>query len=367
MSDEVYQFPFDHDPDDVSTYAGILTTSDQPDHTVSLDTSSARHVSASVGGTGCWKYSTRTHLGTAAIRSVFPDFGFTPQHFCYYARLDFTAGGPEASSGFGFRFINAGGNMFSVYWNALGYLVAYRGTDPAGAATPGTIVQTSTLTADINAGHWFQIDYVPADSGGTLVVLVDGVEYLNYTGDTNNTAIAGVTSIRPTLGYRTSGSAQEMDLYLDDLHVTSATVGTIGESYLSRQAPTGDRSVTFAPSSGSLNYALIDEVVPSESDYIETTTDGAEDVYDMAPVASSGASVNFVSVMAVASRDGALTGFELGVKYASTTARADAQSTGASGVVSQIQASFLNNPHTGQPWTDAEVNQSKCTVRADNG
>src|SRR4051812_18425242 len=52
--------------------------------------------------------------------------------------------------------------------------------------SPSTLLATGTTLLGQSTWHWIEIKATIADAGGTAIVKVDGVEEINFTGDTKN-------------------------------------------------------------------------------------------------------------------------------------------------------------------------------------
>jgi hypothetical protein len=118
-------------------------------------------------------------------------------------------------------------------------------------------------------------------------VRINGVEVINFTGDTRNggtsTNIDMVTVARPASG----GNSRFDDFYICDT-VGSAPHNTfLGELRINTLVPIAAGSDTgFTPSTGA-NYTTVDELPYSATDYVSAITPGTRDLYTMSDVAGS--------------------------------------------------------------------------------
>jgi hypothetical protein len=75
-------------------------------------------------------------------------------------------------------------------------------------------------------------------------------------------------------------------MYIDDLALNDTTGASdnswCGEGHVVCLRPSGDSSVQWSRSTGSYNYACVDETVASASDYVyDAGTSGHKDLYDL--------------------------------------------------------------------------------------
>lgn len=331
--------------------------------TWSLETGSDRHLSNSYGAPGCWKFA-GTFTPAQRWQCRVPSPSFTPHSFSFAFKMQHGTITPTKNAGFGVQFANSEGVTFSVWFASSGFVHGYRGVTPAGQTSAPSSVSDSTATFTTNQWHWVKIQVVAADSGGTCTVDIDGETFINFSGDTKSTTTAGIATFDVILGSgSTAPSFGTMTLFISDFVCSSSTVGVFPEGVLARQAPTSDESVVLTPSTGGSNYATIDETSVDTADYNEGSSTGLEDRYATGSLPFSPASIQFVTTHGVFSRDGAVAGWELGVRSGSTTDRAASQSPGGSGAISSLQASFLQDPNTAASWTEAGANGAKITVR----
>jgi hypothetical protein len=149
----------------------------------------------------------------------------------------------------------------------------------------GTILATGTDIFPTSEWRHVQVQATIADSGGRCIVKVDGATWIDYTGDTKNGGTA-TTIDRVFVG----GSASNSNSRFDDLWVcdgvdATATQGRpnndfLGDLKVSVILPeaAGD-STQWTPSTGSNNWAVVDEPSANTSDYVSASTTGLRDLY----------------------------------------------------------------------------------------
>jgi hypothetical protein len=183
----------------------------------------------------------------------------------------------------------AGARMFRVALAADGTLKFYRGN---GATLIGTTT-TATVTST-----WYHIEFQLRmnDTTGLLIVKVDGVEEINVSA--TDTLEAGVTTpsywIWGSFGSATAHREKRMDnlIIQDELN----WLGQIYAEPLTLTADTADKD--WLRSTGSDNYALIDETLVNTADYVESGTVGDLDLYTLSNLSSNPESIEFVQTLA---------------------------------------------------------------------
>lgn len=172
--------------------------------------------------------------------------------------------------------------------DATGHLVLRRG------ATNGTVLATSTQIYPTNQWRYIEMQATIADSGGTCIVRVDGVEWINVTGDTRN---AGTSTNIDAV--KLNGSSTT-DSYWDDMYVTNGTDDTavtgraddgfLGDIKVEPLLPSGNGASSQwvgSDSNSTDNYLLVDEQPVNTTDYVGSATDGNRDLWDLPSVAAS--------------------------------------------------------------------------------
>lgn len=165
----------------------------------------------------------------------------------------------------------------------------------------------ATATAALTAGQWhyIEIKFLISDTAGAqttnglAIVHVDGVEVINFTGDTDGDLWTNTTS-RDYVGFRwdfTGGSdSSSTDFWaLDDCYAlfpegeSAPYDDFLGPCRVVRFALDGDGSpLDWTPSTVGDHYVLVDENGANASDYVESDTDGQIDDYTMANFGGGG-------------------------------------------------------------------------------
>jgi hypothetical protein len=108
---------------------------------------------------------------------------------------------------------------------------------------------------------------------GAVRVYVDGAKVLDLPGSIPSSSANQIGIIQ---GYGNSSAT-----YLfDDLYVID-TATRLGERKITVLTPTADVAKAFTPSTGTDNYACLDEAVPDTTDYVTASAPGATDTYEL--------------------------------------------------------------------------------------
>ena len=247
------------------------------------------------------------------------------------------------------RFFNGTTVLGVVYYNlSTGIFYVYKG-DQATFLAAGSIV--------VPAGNWchLQIYFLPHATTGTFAVKVNGILDINFSGSTS----PSTADINKVGLYCPGGSST---FYWDNFVVDNAAYP--GVSRIALLTPSGaGNSAQWDPSTGA-NYACVDEVPYSDTDFISTNVVDEVDTYAMSDLPGAAAVVKCVQVSARARREGAST--PQNIALAVRTTGGDAYSADQ-----VLQTSFIThskiwetNPGTTNPWTVSEVNAMEAGVKS---
>lgn len=226
-------------------------------------------------------------------------------------------------------------------WNDTAYWDAY---------VNGAKVADGSVSAV--GGSWHLVElYVSISDTGAIQSKIDGIADIDYSGDTKpgtGTTINGVN-------FEQSYLNSHVYFYIDD--ITIATGGWIGDvRYGAALVPTADTAVKWwEPSTGTDNYALLDELPPSDTDYVSSGSSGAKDLYEMSDWAGDPTSeIQFIVDWIRAKKDVA------GDQQIRSIIKSGAtESSGGSidlGTVYQYYGRILiTNPDTAAAWEDAGI------------
>lgn len=163
------------------------------------------------------------------------------------------------------------------------------GVDATGHITiygvAGTVVATSTAIFPTSAYAYLEIEANIADSGGTVVVKVDGTSVVSFTGDTKN----GGTGVIDTIRFSAvSGVTCRIDdMYILDSAGSSPFNTFLGDVAVRQLLPDGNgASSDFVGSDGNSvnNYQQVDENPSVSTDYNGASAASKADFYTLTDI-----------------------------------------------------------------------------------
>jgi hypothetical protein len=243
----------------------------------------------------------------------------------------------------------SGGTTLGSLHRSGGPMVAYRGNASVELAR-------STTSLNIDTTHLIEIRYKPHATAGIFQVKIDGVLEIDYYG---NTTAGGETfdtfNFWTTSGYNVLG-------YIDNFIVDNSKWP--GNTSIQAIKPVGAGNFTlWTPSAGD-NYACVDEVPASESDFIATNTLNHLDLYAAGDLVGTIGSVKCVQLQALAIAEGSPTPEHLQLAVRSNGADYFGDSKAVPSVVTGMSSLWEANPATAAPWLEAEVNAMEIGVKA---
>lgn len=242
-----------------------------------------------------------------------------------------------------------------------GTLKVYRGS---------TVLGTSVPQMSFDQWHLVELRWqITSTTVGIVEVWIDGTRWLNLTAiDNTQTANANVQYVQ--LGGN-NAIATTAYLGFDDFAIndTAGTInnGQIGDGRVVLLKPNGAGSNTGQTRGGTdsgANWSQVDEVPPSLTDYVYSSTVAARDTYALEDVPAGTWAINCVEALAYAQNNDSGTGsLGLTLKSGATTNEATAQNLTTSGTY--YRQLYETDPDTSGAWTVAAVNalEAGTTVR----
>lgn len=250
----------------------------------------------------------------------------------------------------------------SLAWNGTS-MIAY-----VGGTAASTVVHAPFSATDT----WFHIsvDVKIANAGGWIRVYVDGVQVIDFSGDTDN----GATTFNNAVFGQADGDSwlNGSVVYFDDIYLddttgeTSASMAPDSRFELITPNGNGDLSQWEGSDGNSTdNYLLIDELPPDDdTTYIQSDTAGQVNTTDMTtftiPV---GWSIAAVIPLAIAKKDDA--GGTLDLRVTTRLSSTDQESGDK---VLGTDYAIIRDRHTSKPgggaWTQNDLNSVEIGVKA---
>jgi len=258
------------------------------------------------------------------------------------------------------HFLDSAGNyQFALTANAVTYLLEIHLGDITTTvlASGGLIVR--------NQWTCIEIRYLIANSGGRFVVKQDGAIIIDYTGDTQSTALTEIDMFRlgHTYSFGFSG-------YVDDLAVND-TAGAVNNSWIGRggiYVSVSEEAGTYTDLHASAGNAwdCINEVPPSDADYVYDDTIDQKSTYGLTALVPTTGDIACINVIMRAVQDAAGTA-NIARLIRSNGVDSQGSDVGLSVSAKTIQENIETDPGQapGTAWTIAAVNalQAGAVVR----
>jgi len=232
-----------------------------------------------------------------------------------------------------------------------GTIDVQRGTGGASGAT------IASGAIPVTIATWFLLEgHVVIDNAtGVFTTKINGVQDVNFSGDTQGTANATVTNWRANI---TAGTT----VYYDDILFDDAV--WIGDSHLIYLYPTGaGYSTQWTPSAGA-NWQCVDERPCSDADYNSAASGGLIDGYGM--VDYTGTDLEIIGVWALACATSTVGGEQMKVGFrtggSNYVSAAQALATGTSQIVPGDY--HATNPATAAAWIDADLDGIEAVIES---
>jgi hypothetical protein len=226
---------------------------------------------------------------------------------------------------------------------STGAIQATRDGNVLGTSAPGVI------TAD--TWKYIEVEVVRSSTVGVANVFVNGVSVLALTGQ--NTGSADIDKF--------SFSAAGADIKLDDMYVTDTST-RLGEVRIDGIYPTADTATKdWTASTGSSNYACVDEATFNTSDYVSAGSAAKKDYYAVGDLSFDPLTIHAVTVMSMVKKDDATTRtFRNNVKSSATEGHGDTHGLGTSFVI--YADIFPLDPNGSVAWTQSSVNAAQVGI-----
>lgn len=222
-----------------------------------------------------------------------------------------------------------------------------------------TEIASGTKTFSVNTTYLIEVYVKIADSGGRVIVKVDGVTDVDFTGDTKEGTNTQFNKVRlgycGLLGYTSYA-------YFDNFRMDDAD--WIGDTNIQALVPTaGGNATNWTPSAGS-NYSCIDEIPASDVDYVSINSNDVVDSYVAGDLVGSINSVKCVQVQSRTKKDGAPTPTNLKL----VIRRSGTDYLSGDKTVLSSEKSLWNlwatDPSTSAAWLEAGVNAMELGIKS---
>jgi hypothetical protein len=188
-------------------------------------------------------------------------------------------------------------------WNTFlqcGICIAANGKIKVGRATGGfytsVLVELGVSDNQVifeDVWHFIEVEFVLSDTVGRITVWVDNVQVVNATNLDNQYLGSSGADI---LGFENFAGPSGSDIDVDDIYYKDVAT-RIGERRVERLLVTADTvDKDWTRSTGSDNFALLDETLVDNTDYVIGTNVGDYDLYDLANLSSNPTTIDCVQL-----------------------------------------------------------------------
>lgn len=216
----------------------------------------------------------------------------------------------------------------------------------------GATLATATVPS-ISGWHYYEISGTIADSGGTVVFKIDGVTYINFTGDTKN---GGTSTNIDMVAFR---NLSNVAARLDDVYICNS-LGSTNNTFLgevrceSIRSTAAGSSTQLTPSTGVNNWDNVNDV-SGDTVYNFSATVGQRDTYAYAdPAITTGSIVGVMVRSRMQKSDAGAASMKAAVKSSSTVAYGTTRTLSAT--ATNYQDVWETDPATSAAWTNSGVN-----------
>lgn len=227
--------------------------------------------------------------------------------------------------------------------------------------TAGTVIATGTPNFVDNTWMYVEAKATIHDTTGSFTLKIDGTTAVSFSGDTKN---AGTAPELSQFVYGGNNSSTLIDdAYLLDTSGPAPYNDFLGDCKIETLVPNGaGASTQLTPSTGN-NWAAVDELPASATDYVGSATVGLKDTYAFTDLTTTSGTVFAVQVGVAALKPDA------GVAAITPLSRTSG-GTEQDYTTEYINASLtwyhtgprITDP-SGSPWTIASVNSSQFGVK----
>lgn len=244
----------------------------------------------------------------------------------------------------------------SVNFDLAGHLQLRRGT---GA---GTVIATSTQIMDISVYRYVEAQATIDDATGRCIVKVDGVTWIDFTGDTRNAGTSVNIDAVKFSGFTSSTPR------IDDLVVMNATDDTavtgrpdndfLGDVKVEPLLPSADGAASaWTPSTGTAHAALVDEVPPNSTDYVAATTNALQDLWALADLNAADTAVLAIRGSYYAQKtDAGAASLKPAIRESSGTVTVESTAIPLSTSYAVVTSPIRKTKPGGGAWSVADVN-----------
>jgi hypothetical protein len=218
----------------------------------------------------------------------------------------------------------------------------------------GTLLATGTALMTMAKTYLIEVRYKPLNAGGVFTTKIDGIQDINYSGDTTN----GLEDVQTfCFGYN---GGDPGTCYFDDIVVDDAN--WIGNTKIGIIVPEATGTTNSWTASAGNAWACIDEKPPVDTDYVSTNTTNAISTYGTTTISGMN-SVKCVQLQARAAYESSPTPtkIQLGVRAGADYFATDIAPPSSFGMISKI---LELNPADSAAFEQADIDGLELGIKA---
>ena len=244
-----------------------------------------------------------------------------------------------------------GNKLLGLRVNGSNNLEVYRNT---------TLISTGSKSISVSTTYLIEARFKISDTVGVAQIKVNGILDIDFSGDTKPGADTTINKIK--IGYWPIASGYGSKAYFDNVVVDDAA--WIGETKIQAIAPTAAGNATnWTPSVGS-NYDCVDDIPPSDTEYVSTNTINLIDTYIAENLAGVIGTIKCVQIQTRIESDGEPT--PSNVNLVARSGDTDYFSGDIAVPVAFKELSYLweTDPDTAAAWLEAGVNALQIGIKS---
>jgi hypothetical protein len=238
------------------------------------------------------------------------------------------------------RLMHGESAQFGMSISDIGEVKIWRGNTMVAASAPN-IIKTQDW-------HYLEMEYVGHTTAGRATVYLDGVEIIDFRGNTQASAPYGFN------GLHLNGGNVSSFCY-DDMYVIDEAT-RIGERRIETLRPNGDISGNqFLPSTGSTGFNMLDDEFVSVDDFVSATALGAKDLFNFTNLTTTPNKIDAIQLNVWATKTDAET---RQMRTLVKSGSVETESGDYNLPTNHLNMNRIENkdPATNEPWTPAGVN-----------
>lgn len=230
------------------------------------------------------------------------------------------------------------------------------------------LVTSADLMISTGSYYYLEAKVTLHASAGSIEVRLNSAPIAGLTLTGINT-ISTANAYANAVGFASGAQGGSYGTHFDDIYCCDATgvwpwTDFLGEIRVETLALTSDVTKAFTPSTGTDNYAVIDELPMSIADFLSGSTTPLVDEYGLANLSTTPATIYAAGVVHNFDKT------DVGVRTVRTGLRAGATILNGASRAPEVtprrtwQDFWVADPNTGIPWTPAAINALQ--VRLEN-